>query len=205
MIKFEPMDLPAPELLTPGAVFGLAHLEDLSDFEDAIAPLVDENYDHRLWLGRQVVTDLVRPDNFYGRLEDITVTIMTDPYEQLASAPKQGWMFDINFKIPIDGLKPTIAQSYQGFVFRAIARSSRGVQDTTRSKLWLAPPTRSSITHGEALRRFVTKPRTAGTILEQSYDEAVRNGVDTRLMRVPVRPRGRILEPEPSMNTEPYA
>jgi hypothetical protein len=136
-----------PAELAPDTIIELADLTELPAFEDAIAPLVKPIYDPELWAARSKIDERLRPKVngrlFYGRLGDITLTVMPEAYERLLDARERGWQFSsknwVNTRA--DKLPEQVTDHYLGLVMTANAYSSgRGHIGAVEAELWYFPP-----------------------------------------------------------------
>jgi hypothetical protein len=136
-----------PVELVPGTVFEFEDLELLHNFENAVGRVVDPEMtaeERQQWSDRQKLQALVKPEDFYGRLEEITLEVMEEPYQRMIDAIGRGWKFKRgtahNISSHDNEYNLSMQQEYLGFLFSALARSTgRGIIGEVRSELWYFP------------------------------------------------------------------
>ena len=150
--------------LQPGTIIEFGDLSELRDFEETIAPLVEPRYDPEVWAGRLALKEFVYPPKFHGRIVDITLTVMENPYEQLLSARERGWMFHGRGKGVMGRTSELSKQTldrYMGFEFTANALSTgRGRIGSIDMEMFYFPV--------EAYRAYRGKPITPTHTIKQT-------------------------------------
>ncbi|HSW37585.1 MAG TPA: hypothetical protein VLG37_04440 [Candidatus Saccharimonadales bacterium] len=192
------------EDLYPGRVLDFGRLDDLHPFEDDIAPLVDPTYDRDTWLGRVPLKGLLTPDGFHGRVDDISLTVMAEPYERLLNARQRGKRINPGrYERTTKASQAQIGQ-FLGFTFKAAAYTGRQSKvSPLEAEIWYAPISASNggsrggaMVYGMALRRIVTKldyDREAIRNLRKN-DSVVSVGTASRISAYNTIPRRRTLE-----------
>lgn len=139
-----------------GDVIELGDITELAVFEEIIAPLVDPKYNPDVWARRPHVRDLIRPPKFNGRIGDIALTVIENPYENMLSATARGYAFynnARNFKRTSDRAEEEV-KHYMGFGLTASAISSgRGVIGQIVTELYYYPCHRGLIKAGTVEHR----------------------------------------------------
>lgn len=171
-------ELPSVRAFQPGDIITFGDITELPDFEDYVAENMFPNMtptQMNAWKGRAALRDLVRPPAFNGRIADIRLEVMVDPYAQLMNARERGWRFggtNGNPKPRTNEFAFEAEELSEGFVFTADAKSSgKGSIGEIQSELWYVPVPKSPI-----VRAFVTAH---GEVIRQSRgvdQEAGNNG-----------------------------
>lgn len=166
------------ELLTPGNIIEFSDISELPEFEDLIAQQVDPSMTSitkSYWDCREHIKNRLRPTKFNGRISDIQVSIMEDPYDKLSTAKERGWKFGggRNYERGEEFIS-NFASRYVGLNFTANAISSgRGIIGQLQAEIyyfptsisWVSSPNGSRIhkstsTHGGAtVVRAIAKPK----------------------------------------------
>ncbi len=131
--------------LQPGDIIELTNITELPLFEDLVAADIDPtmtNTQKAGWAGRMAIKDLLRPPRFNGRITNIQLSVMKEPYEKLGNARERGWRFSSKGGQPQASKNPTERADdnsvpYRGFGFTADARSTgRGIVGQIQAELW---------------------------------------------------------------------
>lgn len=172
--------------LAPGTVIGFGDITELPAFEDMIASEIDPritNIYRDAWAGRTAIRELVRPAKFNGRIGDIMLTVMNEPYERLCDANERGIRFTRGKGGGTGGSQSRLTENldvlvpqYKGFIFTASAYSSgRGLIGQVQTEAYYFPthftnrPDKSdgspggrslalNKSAGSSVRRVVAKP-----------------------------------------------
>lgn len=160
--------------MVPGTEIPIAHELELRDFENWLAPFVDPEYRQDLWEKRWPPTaDLLKPKGFHGRLVDIALTVMDEPYKRIIDAPERDWVFmrGVARRARDSEIGRPQQAHYHGFTLEARMRSANPRRSGwLHNEIWYAPLPRYIIARGnyglqadtargEGLKRFVTHPR----------------------------------------------
>ncbi len=161
------------EVLRPGTVIELADITELPKVEDTIAFAIDPKLDADAWATRENARDIVRPPKFQGRIANIVLEVMEEPYEQLRSARERGWQFagggSHHGKRSTDVTKRALGK-YVGLQFVGEAYSTgRGMIGQIQAEMWYLPIagrakngkllTNAATEGGRSVKRFITRPR----------------------------------------------
>jgi len=133
--------------LVPGDAILLENVDQLAAFEDAVAYEIDPSMTQGMrdaWMARAALKELIRPAKHRGRISDITLIVMDEPFERLMDARERGWRFQRTiYGTELPGgsqhhtKDETAIDSYQGYILTANAHSSgRGVIGQVQSELW---------------------------------------------------------------------
>ena len=131
-----------PEELSPGSRIEFGDITQLHAFEDVIAPIVDPYYRPEHWEARVALRELLRVPKFNGRIGNIALHVMDEPYEQLMTASRRGWKIaggSGNHARTASQSRADRAK-FIGFDLEATG-SSTGRKEvySIQSKLWYAP------------------------------------------------------------------
>lgn len=165
--------------LSPGSMIKFGDITELASFEDAVAAEVDpimSGKELEAWSGRVPLTEHLRPQKFFGRIGDIALVTMENPYDRLYDARDRGIRFTKSGGMPgvcSGDVREVQEPFYRGFLFTASASSSgRGVVGQIEAELWYMPIGRSwqnpaherragkksEIYAGMSVHRVVSKP-----------------------------------------------
>ena len=163
-------------------------------FEDTVAEVVDPMlYGDRkaAWYGRSALRDQIYPSKFNGRLLDITLTVMDQPYDRLLDAQERGWRLNTGGSYNRESeLNSDTKKRFAGFIFSALAKSTgRPALGLVQSELWYFPIARidngygSAYEHlkgngGRSVIRVVTKPRLDTEIFELAHSQSKKIGYE---------------------------
>jgi hypothetical protein len=160
-------ELPPHRILEPDSIIEFGDVAELTSFEDDIAKNMFPNMTSiqlNAWQGRVALKGLVRPPNFNGRVGDIQLHVMTDPYPLLMSARERGLKFGGERGKPTPRVNEFVSEAEslsEGFVFTANAYSSgAGIIGQIETELWYVPVPRSPI--------YKTYTRESGRLTLQS-------------------------------------
>lgn len=142
-----------PEL-SPGAIIEFNDITELPAFEDALAEAIDPDMTparSEAWQGRVNIQNLIRPHKFYGRITDVHLEVMAEPYQRLIDARERGWQVGRggSYRLTSKFADQLIPQ-YRGFIFRATALRGRMEIDQIRAELWYYPVSVTSYIHPES-------------------------------------------------------
>lgn len=158
---------------SPNIAIQLADITELPEFEDTVAELIDPRMSdaQRLaWDARSSIKDLIRPTKFNGRITEVELLPLDNPYAKLLTAREDGWRIpkhrfggdtEANFELK--------ASRCLGFYLTANAKSSgRGTIGQVQAGLWYFPvgmqgvgnhQSRKSQSHGgRSVVRINTEP-----------------------------------------------
>lgn len=161
-----------PELFVPGLVIELSDMTELAALEDMIAPQVDPTFDRDKWIARPLLKEILRPKvkgrEFNGKISDISLRVMENPYEQLLSARDRGLIIrGGTYKREKD---PDATNKYVGLEYNGTLNSTgRGAMGSVSAEVWYAPIGRYArkdsetlLYHsgytGDAIHRIVSRP-----------------------------------------------
>lgn len=88
--------VPTPLGLRAGSVIEFADITELPSFEDQIAAEIDPEMtagQADVWAGRIAIQDLIRPSKFNGRIADVALHVLDNPYVRLVTAQDRGVTF----------------------------------------------------------------------------------------------------------------
>lgn len=138
--------------LKAGDRISLATLADLRSFEDLVAGEIRPDLDIHAWSTRNDIDELIRPkvkgNTFHGRITDIDLTVMDEPYERLVDAVERGLSFTkkggrggAQSRLTTDNSIQSLSL-YRGYYVRANAHSSgHGVVGQISTEMWIYPIT----------------------------------------------------------------
>ena len=186
-----------PDIATPYRRLGLVPHDiitfddwpELVAFENVVAEAVEPLTsvpEKEAWLARVALREEIQVPRFNGRLLDLQLTVMNDPYHQLISAKRRGWVLKGNNYDRTGESSMRTLDCYTGFKLTATAKSTGkppiGIIST---ELWYFPVPilrtngghqyKTSYSHGGcSVQRVVAKPR-----LEKDkfieFDEAAKH------------------------------
>jgi hypothetical protein len=167
------------DVLSPGTIIELDDIAALRKFEDMIAGVVNPEFNPVIWAARESIGDLLRPPMFNGRLTDIRLVTMEDPYDRLLDAKERGWQF------PKSGgthrLRSAVADSviplYRGFTMLANARSSRGgFVGQVETEAWYYPVPHNIVRRAGAvsIKTYTRKDGTTATYRSVARQDQIR-------------------------------
>ena len=174
--------------VAPGDIITFDDITEVVKFEDVIAKAVDpfmNDANKDAWAARNKLNDELKVPKFNGRLLDISLTVMPDPYGRLLTRADRGLSIQSggNHERPSAASASTLI-SYTNFFFKATAKSSgKPAIGVIESELWYYPVAlwgvqgnlykQFNANFGRSLSRAVTKPK-----LEKDkfieHDEAAR-------------------------------
>lgn len=166
---------PRPPELCPGSVIEFSDITEIRQFEDILPPFVNPRYSPASWEARPPIQDSLRIPNFNGRVGEITLRVMDEPYDQLVSAKERGWKLPSGPQSYLR--KPNTQPLFLGFEFSGLALSGprNKCLGTIKSEIWYAPPAETIIKpdktgkvsifnvdqKGDGLKRIITEPKLA--------------------------------------------
>mgnify|MGYP001229691712 CR=1 FL=1 len=143
-------DLPSTiSELPAGSVIEFDDITELPAFEDQLANEIDPymgGSSTDMWAGRTALRDFIRPPKFNGRIGNIVLHVLENPYEQLITAGGRGVKFTrrggsggSSAQLSSE-FEDVLAPLYKGFLFTASANSSgRGEIGQIQSELYYCP------------------------------------------------------------------
>ncbi len=170
-----------PDFLLPGTVIKFGDIQQLREFEDVVATAIAPDMtatQRQAWEGRSNIVDSIRPPKFNGRMVDVELEVMDEPYERLLDARERGWALSKGAAHRMTN-EHNLEQSerYVGLSLTADAKSTRRREvGQVQAELWYGPvPTRPQshlrldntkgrIIHsapygGQPIKRVITKPK----------------------------------------------
>lgn len=129
----------------PGDTITFTDVTELPAFENIVAEAVDptmRQIERDAWLARTALRDELQVPKFYGRIMNICLTVMDDPYQQLIHSNERNYKLQAKTGCLIRKSEvnlPTINR-YTGFRFSAVAKSTgKPPIGTITSELWYFP------------------------------------------------------------------
>lgn len=177
---------PSLDKLEGGDIISFDNMSHVAAFEDLLADHIDPQMTanmHNAWQGRVAIRELLRVPDFNGRLANITMAVMEEPYERRLDARERGW------KLPArtpPSAHPEVIDSYHGFSFFAEAKSSgRGRIGQIQAEMWYYAAPRyvgresgfrysKKLVGGASVGRLVTLPRFEKRAFVELQEEARR-------------------------------
>ncbi len=160
----------------PGSTIQLADVTELPAFETTVAEIIDPvmtQPEFDCWQGRDNVKNLIRPLKFNGKITDISLVSIENPFNALQNAKELGWDMPRGYNQNLKGSNANLeykASRCIGFSLLANAVSSgRGVVGQIQAGLWYYPVSQNirngrvdKITAGHGGRsivRVVSRPK----------------------------------------------
>jgi len=174
--------------LTPGDSVLLEDLSQLPTFEDLLAAEFEPDVTLKMreaWMGRVAIGELIRPPKFHGRISDIHLTVMEEPFDRLYDAVERGLSFGKNH--PNSRTRGSrSSESIIGFILTTNARSSgRGLIGQIQSELWYSRvPIRKP-----ASTRYVVKSGEVRTKIYNSSGKDVSSNGGSNIRRYVTKPK----------------
>ena len=183
------------EKYSPGDVLELDSIYELASIEDIIANNINPNMTTRQindWKDRANLKDLIRPSRFNGRISNINLDFMKNPYERLFDANERGLKFSKDLGIPkrrTSFFSSETAELTTGFILTADASSSgRGVIGQIKTEVWYVPsPQQQSdgeikkktySNSGGSIHRYLARPDTEQDIFDNLYKTSRKIGLE---------------------------
>ncbi|MEI6850597.1 MAG: hypothetical protein WCK26_01355 [Candidatus Saccharibacteria bacterium] len=183
------------EMYHPGDVLQLDSILELASIEDVIANNINPDMTKRQindWTDRTNLKDLIRPSRFNGRISNICLEFMQNPYERLFDANERGLKFSKDLGIPRRRTSfftnETVEQT-SGFILTADASSSgRGVIGQIQTEVWYVPsPQQESdgeikkktySNSGGSIHRYMARPEEEQNIFDNLYKTSRKIGLE---------------------------
>lgn len=184
--------------LEPGNIIEFDNITDIEPFEDMLAnEIVPFMLGRQLdaWAGRIAIKNLIRPPKFNGRIGDISLEVMDEPFERLHDVRDRGLQYMRGAgkysKLEENKFRDELIAKYRGYKFRAVASSTgRGKIGEINSEIWYFPVSlkQAEITHtprhddslhsGSAVARVLTKPKLEKDNFNKVHADSKRIGFD---------------------------
>lgn len=131
---------------SPDMTIQLADITELPAFENSVASLIDPNMTKTeidYWHGRENIKNIIRPAKFNGKITDISLLLIENPFDTLQNAKELGWDMPRGYNQNSKGSDANIERKTNmciGFSLLANAVSSgRGTIGQIQAGLWFLP------------------------------------------------------------------
>lgn len=170
--------------LKPGDKIYLSEVTELPGFEDRLIDSLYPDWEMAssrvLWEGRTRLQNLITPQRHFGRIIDVSLELMPEPFERLMDARERGIKFTekggLPFKKLSDETRDLFRENTVGFVFGGDAVvSGIGQAASIYAELWYTPsymsPKRGAAT--SPIKRIISKPETD----QDQIDEIISSSI----------------------------
>ncbi|MCA9337754.1 hypothetical protein KC951_03525 [Candidatus Saccharibacteria bacterium] len=174
MSEREPINLPPEASQLAGTVRAFDTIDSLEDYESLLThyylpDLYDYGYQRAavaVWEGRPPLGDMVRPPKFYGRIGNVVVAHIEDPFTELVTTRKR-------YKTTLEPNEEWYREHIIGMSVAAELHSTgRGTIGSLSTLIWLYPRiSLDTAVNNGAYHRVLEKPKQ----VSQSVIEVIEN------------------------------
>lgn len=181
--------------LEPGSVIECDDITQMRTFEDWVAMTVDPKMTSNekiMWEMRPSFSEFIRPRRFNGRIGNIVLELMENPYERLLDSRERGWFIPNSKSMKRTVNEEGVSENSIGFAFTADALSSgRGIIGQIQTEAFYIPTLRSTYhrvdgsttehlnstySGGAAVTRRIAKPKFETENFINLHEQAVKRG-----------------------------